>query len=106
MKNERNIKMLMLHSYLISRCNEHEGFTEEDIYYMRDPSIYNSQISLYLEVIKQLSLGKSYEEIMDFIDNYNISESECLDENQKQYVKSRTKRDLMRRKMSFEKERI
>ena len=40
---------------------------------------------------------------MDFIDNYNINESECLDEKQKQYIKSKTKRDLMRRKMSFEK---
>lgn len=103
MENERNIKMLMLHSYLISRCNEHEGFTDEDIYYMRDYSIYNSQIALYIEVIKELSLGKSYEEIFDFIDNYNINESECLDEKQKQYIKSKTKRDLMRRKMSFEK---
>ena len=103
MENERNLKMLMLHSYLISRCNENEEFTEEDIYYMRDSSIYSSQISLYIEVIKQLSLGKSYEEIMSFIDNYNINEGECLDEKQKQYIKSRTKKDLMRRKMSFEK---
>ena len=38
---------------------------------------------------------------MDFIDNYDINESECLNEKQKQYIKSRTKRDLMRRKMSF-----
>lgn len=101
MENERNLKILMLHSYLISRCNEHEGFTEEDIYYMRDSSIYSSQISLYKEVIRELSLGQSYEEIMNFIDNYNFNENECLDEKQKQYVKSRTKRDLMRRKMSF-----
>ena len=107
MENERNLKMLMLHSYLISRFDENiefdDEFTEEDIYYMRDYSIYNSRIILYIEVIKQLSLGKSYEEIMDFIDNYNINESECLNEKQKQYIKSKTKRDLMRRKMSFEK---
>ena len=76
MENERNLKMLMLHSYLISRCNEHEGFTEEDIYYMRDSSIYSSQISLYKEVIRELSLGQSYEEIMNFIDNYNFNENE------------------------------
>ena len=103
MENERNIKILMLHSYLISRCYEEDDFTDEDIYYMRDYSIYNSQIVLYIEVIKELSLGKSYEEIMDFIDNYDINKSECLNEKQKQYIKSRTKRDLMRRKMSFEK---
>ena len=103
MENERNIKMLMLHSYLISRCYEKEDFTDEDIYYMRDYSIYNSRIALYIDVIKELSLGKSYEEIMDFIDNYDINENECLDEKQKQYIKSKTKRDLMRRKMSFEK---
>ena len=101
MENERNLKMLLLHSYLISRCNENIEFTEEDIYYMRDYSIYSSQISLYKEVIRELSLGKSYEEIMDFIDNYNINESECLNEEQKKYIKSKTKRDLMRRKMSF-----
>lgn len=103
MDNEKNIKVLMMHSFLLSRGYQCEEFTKEDIKNMQNPETINCQIALYLIVIRMLSNGKSYEEIIEFVDNYSTDEYENLEEGQKTYIKSKTKKDLMRRKMSFEK---
>lgn len=100
------MKNLMLHSYLLSRGYQYEEFTFEDIINMSNPDVCNCQMILYLKLIKMLAEGKSYEEIIEFIDNYSTEDYDTLGEEQKTYIKSKTKKDLMRRKNSLEKETI
>ena len=62
---------VLIYTYLI--CKEYsydDDYDLEDIIKMQDPNICSSITDLYIQVIKLLSEGKSYEEIYDFVDNY------------------------------------
>ncbi len=100
MNKDKNIKMAMMYSYLLARCHEHDGFTEEDIENIQDDKVSSCQIDLYKKIINMLANGSSYDEITQFIDDYTITGYE-LPESKKTYVKSKAKIDLTRRKMSF-----
>ena len=94
--------MAFMRSCLISRGYMSEEFTEEDIRNLTNYKVSNRLTTLYIDVIKMLSVGKSYEEIIEYVDNYSSSDYDALEDSQKVYVKNKAKKDLMRRKMSFE----
>lgn len=101
MDKKGGLKAVMMHSFLLSRGYEGFEYTEEDIKNMSNPDISNCQIDLYIKVIRLLSEGKTYEEVCEFISNYNQSDYEKLEEKQKTYIKSRVRQDLNYRKMSL-----
>ena len=101
MAKSSGLKMVMLHSMLLSRGYEDVPYTDEDIVNMSNPNVSSCQIDLYLKVIRLLSEDKTYEEIYDFITNYNGEDYQNLEEKQKIYVKSRVRKDLINRKMSL-----
>ena len=70
MKNTGGLKMVMMHSFLLSRGYEGHEYTEEDIINMSNPDVSSCQIDLYTKVIRLLSDGKSFEEICEFISNF------------------------------------
>jgi len=96
MKLEKNPLALSL---LISqnKCDEHE-ITYEDLRYKHSPRVSECQVKLYRLVISLLGEGKSYDEIISIIDNIDIEEFKKLKDNEKDYVKSRVKRDVDSRK--------
>lgn len=101
MSNNICLKMVMMHSFLLSRGYEGYEYTEEDITNMSNPSVGSCQIDLYMKVIRMLSDGKSYEEVSDFISNYTGKDYELLEESQKVYIKNRLRKDLNIRKNSL-----
>jgi len=97
------LKMVMMHSFLLSRGYEGYEYTDEDIVNMSNPDVSVCQIDLYTKVIRLLSEGKTYEEVCEFISNYTGKDYELLEEKQKIYIKSRVRQDLINRKMSLRK---
>jgi len=84
-------------SNLISRGSI-DSITSEDLKYMLNMEVTTCQADLYLEVIRLISEGKSYDEIFEFIDSYNSYEYDRLLEDEKTYVKVKVKKDLKSRK--------
>lgn len=78
-----------------------EDLSSEDIKNMFNSDVCECLNILYIEVIKLLANGTSYEEIYDFIDNYDLSDKESLLEDQKGFVKSKVKKDLNKRKLNI-----
>ena len=103
MKNTGGLKLVMMHSFLLSRGYEGYEYTEEDIINMSNPDVSSCQIDLYTKVIRLLSDGKSFEEICEFISNYTGEDYDLLEEKQKVYIKDRLRKDLINRKMSLRK---
>ena len=95
------LKMAMMHSFLLTRGYEKHQYDEEDITNMSNPSVTECQVNLYIKVIKLLAENKSYDEIYEFIDTYTGEDYEKLEENQKTYIKSRIRKDLVNRKNSL-----
>ena len=58
MENERNLKMLLLHSYLISRCNENIEFTEEEKIKLKAFQFLTLKPIIYVANIKEDELSK------------------------------------------------
>lgn len=96
-------KNVFMYSILLSREYNPETITSEDIKNMLNEEVSVCQITLYKDIIKMLSDGKSYIEIFDYIDAYENIEYENLLEDQKSYIKTRVKRDLLKRKKSLKK---
>lgn len=103
MQKMGGLKMVMMHSFLLSRGYEGYEYTDEDIMNMSNPSVSNCQINLYINVIRMLSDGKSYDEVCEFISNYTGDDYEHLEEKQKVYIKDRIRKDLINRKISLRK---
>ena len=101
MPNKSGLKMVMMHSFLLSRGYEGYEYTEEDITNMSNPDVGSCQIDLYMKVIRMLSDGKTYEEISEFISNYTGKDYELLEDTQKVYIKNRIRKDLNIRKISL-----
>ena len=97
---------LFTYSMLLSREYNMENITAEDIKNMLNPDVSDCQIELYLEIIKMLSSGVGYEEIFEFIDLYSSEDYENLLEDQKTYIKTLARKDLLKRKKSLEKGEI
>ena len=101
MEMKAGLKMAMMHSFLLTRGYEKHYYTDEDIINMSNPSVSECQINLYIKVIKMLAEAKSYDEIYEFIDAYTGEDYDKLEENQKTYIKSRLRKDLVNRKNSL-----
>lgn len=101
MNRKDGLKMVMMHSFLLSRGYEGYEYTEEDITNMSDPEVNGCQIDLYLKVIRMLSEGKTYEEVEEFVSNYTGKDYDLLEEKQKVYIKNRIRKDLNIRKLSL-----
>lgn len=103
MKRKNNSLFL---SMLLSmnKSDEHE-VTYQDLRYMHCPEVSSCQIKMYSLVIECLSKGMNYEEIYSFIDNIDIKEYKKLDEEARNYVKLRVKKDLDSRKNNEQKNR-
>ena len=101
MEKKACLKMAMLHSFLLTRGYEGHQYDDEDIINMSNPSVSECQVNLYIKVIKLLAENKSYDEIYEFIDTYTGEDYEKLEENQKTYIKSRIRKDLVNRKISL-----
>ena len=96
MKIEKNPLVLSL---LVSKNKRTEhDVTLVDLKYKHCPRVSECQVKLYTMVINMLGEGKSYEEIINAIDNVNISEYNKLNENEQSYVKMRVKRDVYSRR--------
>ena len=93
----------LIYTYLICKEYGYDDDDLEDIIKMQDPNICSSITDLYIQVIKLLSEGKSYEEIYDFVDNYKNEKTENLSEEDKAYIKTKVKKDLDIRKKNIEK---
>jgi len=103
MNKNSGLKMVMMHSFLLSRGYEGFEYTEEDIMNMSNPNVSSCQVDLYIKVIRLLSDGKTYEEVCEFISNYDGKDYDLLEEKQKVYIKDRLRKDLINRKMSLRK---
>ena len=103
MVKNSGLKLVMMHSFLLSRGYEGHKYTEEDIINMSNPTIGNCQVDLYIKVIGLISEGKSFEEICEFISNYSGKDYDLLEEKQKVYIKDRLRKDLINRQMSLRK---
>lgn len=72
--------------------------TPEDLRYMHDKKVNDCQIMLYVKVIEWLSLGKTYEEIYDLLDNITLEEYKSLDNEKQIYIQRKLRKDLNSRK--------
>lgn len=90
----------MAYSMLFSK-NENYEYTSEDIKNMLNSDVSFVGRDLYKKVIVALSTGKSYDEILNMIDNYDGLEYENLLEDQKSYIKTKVKNDLNSRKLKL-----
>ena len=52
MSNNIGLKMVMMHSFLLSRGYEGYEYTDEDIFNMSNPDVGSCQIDLYMKVIR------------------------------------------------------
>ena len=90
----------MKYSLLFSKSNKCE-YTSEDIKNILNPEVSFVGRDLYRKVIAALSIGKSYNEIIYMIDNYDGIEYENLLEDQKSYIKTKIKKDLYNRELKL-----
>lgn len=90
----------MAYSILFSKSDKCE-YTSEDIKNMLNPEVSFVGRDLYRKVIVALSMGKSYNEIVYMIDNYDGLEYENLLDDQKSYIKTKIKRDLHNRELNL-----
>lgn len=90
----------MAYSILFSKSDSRE-YTSEDIKNMLNSEVSFVGRDLYRKVIVALSTGKSYNEIIHMIDNYDGLEYENLLEDQKSYVKAKVKKDLYNRELKL-----
>lgn len=90
----------MAYSILFSKSDKCE-YTSEDIKNMLNPEVSFVGRNLYRKVIVALSMGKSYNEIVYMIDNYDGLEYENLLDDQKSYIKTKIKRDLHNRELNL-----
>lgn len=99
--SEKFVKALM-HSILLSKSYDEDNYDIIDIINFNNIDVCNCQINLYLKVIEMLSKGISYDEILEFITNYSSDEFNKLKENEKVYIKCRTRKDVINRKNNLE----
>ena len=90
---DNNYSALFL-SYMFSKLGDEYTMDADDIKYELNPEVTEVQVPLYLDVIRLLGNGASYEEVYDYIDNYKTIEYDDLLEDQKTYVKTRMRKDL------------
>ena len=101
MKNENNSLLFSL-IFSLNNKEDHE-VTLEDLLYQYSPRVSQCQIKMYSLVIKGISEGMTYEEMEKFIENIDIEEFRKLTEQEKFYVKSRVKKDIVARKINEKK---
>ena len=94
-----NKKNVLLLASLFSMSSDGYELDMDDIKYQLDQNVTDCEFILYIEIIKMLADGVSYDEIFDYIDKFSSLEYEELLEDQKGYVKSKIKRDLNKRIM-------
>lgn len=92
------INSLIVYSLLLSKSDSCD-YNSQDI-----KNLLNAEVSfvgrdLYKKVIMAIASGKSYDEILNIIDNYSDIEYENLLEDQKSYIKTKVKNDLNNRKL-------
>jgi hypothetical protein len=91
-----DIRDLLLISTLLS-ANSKYKFDMNDVKYHLDENVGTCELRLYIEIIKMISEGTSYDEIFDYIDKYSSLEYQELLEDQKSYVKAKVKNTLNQR---------
>ena len=91
-----DIKDLLIISMLLS-TNSSYKFDMNDVKYHIDENVGSCELTLYLEIIRMISEGASYDEIFDYIDKFSSIEYEELLEDQKSYVKTKVKSVLNQR---------
>jgi len=103
-KNNNNENNSLLYSLLISleSIDKHE-VTFDDVLYKHFPKVTECQKRVYELVIEKMCEGLSFEELVEYIDKIDIEELKSLDDNQRYYVKSKAKKDIMTRKKNLEK---
>ncbi len=84
-------------SYIFSKLGDEYTMDADDIKYELNPEVTDVQVPLYIDLVRMLGDGCSYEELYDYIDNYKSSEYDDLLEDQKTYVKTRMRKDLNNR---------
>ena len=102
--NKMDKKNALFLSYIFSKQGDEYMMDAEDIKYELNPEVTDVQVPLYIDIIRMLGEGASYDEIFDYIDNYSNFEFEELLEDQKTYVKTRIKKDLNSRINRLKKE--
>jgi len=88
--------------FSLNSGEEHE-VTWQDLRYFHTPKVNKCQIKLYSLIIEYLSNGMGYDEIYSLIDNIDIEEYNCLDDEAKYYVKTRIKKDVKSRQINEQK---
>ena len=103
-KNNNQYNNSLLYSLLVSMENidEHEQ-SLEDVLYSYFPKVTKCQKMIYELVIRKLSEGLSYDEIIKMIDELDIISLYNLDDKQNSYIKEKAKKDVLTRKRKLEK---
>lgn len=92
------INSLIAYSLLFSKSDSCD-YNSQDIKNMLNAEVSFVGRDLYKKVIMAIASGKSYDEILNIIDNYSDIEYENLLEDQKSYIKTKVKNDLNNRKL-------
>ena len=87
------IRSALVLSYMM-RMGEEKKWTAEEIKFELNQNVSECEIAMYTKIIEMLSSLSSYEEIINYIDNYTSPEYEELLEDEKGYVKTKVKTDL------------
>lgn len=95
-KHGQNLYIMGMGNLFSKGYNEND-ITAWDITNMLDEDVCNVATDLYVNVIKWLSEGKTYDEIYALIDTYDSLEYSELLVEQKAYVKNRVKKDVNKR---------
>ncbi len=97
--NEKIRNKSLLYSIVLS-MSDYKDYTPtiEDIRFSREQGVSECQLAMYMKVIEQISNGKTYEEIFDYIENIDINEFRMLNQEQQTYVKKKVKRDMITRR--------
>lgn len=93
---------LLMYSMLVSMnksLKEHE-ITPEDAEHFADQNVTVHQTKLYLKVIEMLNNGISYDEILKYINELDLTTYKNLNNEQKNYMKRKLIKDVNTRRVN------
>lgn len=104
--NQNDGSNSLLYSILLSmESAEDYELTLEDLRYLLNPAVNDCKVKLYQLVVILLSEGKSYDEIIKYIDKIDIDEYKRLTEEEQFYIQKTFRKDfrLREKKLTLEK---
>lgn len=101
--NQNDGSNSLLYSLLLSmQSRDNYEVTLEDKRYLLNQSVSICKVKIYQLVVVLLSQGKTYDEIIDYINNIDIEEYKKLNEEEQDYIQRIFRKDLNSRKRKLE----